>query len=76
MFHCNFQGNISIRVNGTTINGKPINNFLGVMFDSKLSWRDQVSNAISRTNVALHWVRKIKQYFTPIALGQLIPLNI
>ena len=37
---------------------------------------DHVSNAISKTNRALHCIRQIKQFFKPRDLGQLVTSNV
>ena len=47
-------------------------NVLGVIFDSRLKWNDQVSHAISKSNSALHCIRLIKQYFKAEELSQII----
>ena len=66
LFHRHEQCRISITINNEIIHSKPNMNVLGVKFDSKLNWADHVSNAISNMNRALHCVRQIKHYFTPL----------
>ena len=36
---------------------------LGVIFDSKLNWNDQIANTISKTNGAMHRIIQIKNIF-------------
>ena len=60
---------------GVTIQCKNNINVLGIIFDSKLNWDDQIADTIYKTNRALHCVRQIKTYFSPVELLQLIMLN-
>ena len=76
LFHRKFQGNVTIEVNGININSKPNMNVLGIIFDSKMNWNDQVANVINKTNIALHCIRQIKFYFNPSELLQLITSNV
>ena len=48
---------------------------LGVSFDSKLQWIEQVSKAVRRANSALHTIRLIRKYFTTRELLQLLTAN-
>ena len=72
LFHRNTQELINITINSSTIRSKLNMNVLGVIFDSRLKWNDQVSHAISKSNSALHCIRLIKQYFNAEELGQII----
>jgi hypothetical protein len=40
-------------------------NVLGVIFDSKLNWKEHITNAIFKSNKTLHTIRMIKKYFNP-----------
>jgi hypothetical protein len=57
------------------IRSKPSINVLGVTFDSKLQWMEQVSKAVRRANSALHTIRLIRKYFTTKELLQLLIAN-
>ena len=72
LFYRNFQGNITITVNGNIIKSKSNMDILGVSLDSKLSWANHVPNAITKTNRELHCIRQIKQFFNTRELSQLI----
>ena len=76
MFHHQFQGNCSRDINGGILQNKTSMNVFGVVFDSKLNWIDQVLNVISKTSRAIHFIKQIKNYFTPLKLKQLITLNV
>ena len=80
LFHYQYQGNIIVEVkfelNGINIVSKPNMNVLGVIFDSKLNWNDQVATVIKKTNSALNCIKQIKFYFNSDELRQVIRLNI
>ena len=54
------------------MNSKPNLNVRAVTFESGLTWNDNVSKTVSKTNKALYRVKQIKQYCSPKELGQLI----
>ena len=47
-------------------------NVLGVVFDNRLQWTDQVAHTINKANSALHCIGLIKHYFKPEELCQII----
>ena len=63
LFHRNDHAPIQITVNGITLTSKPPINFLGVQFDSKLSWSDQVNKTINIAKKTYHAINLIKKYF-------------
>ena len=75
LFHRNDSTPIQININNTIINSKPHINVLGVTFDSKLQWHEQVASTISKSNKALYCIKLIKKYFTANELCQLITSN-
>ena len=54
---------MSIEVNGAVITSSSTMNVLGVIFDSKLQWSNQVANSIRKANAALHAIKLIKTFF-------------
>ena len=64
-----------MNLNGTIITSKPQMNVLGVIFDSKLQWASQVSNAITKAKRALHVIKLIRPYFTIEELQKLLTSN-
>ena len=50
-------------------------NVLGVQFDSKLTWGDQVSKSINKAKKTLHAIHLIKRYFTNDELKGLLTSN-
>ena len=50
-------------------------NVLGVIFYSKLTWSNQVTQATQKSKKALHAINLIKIYFTPQELLTLITSN-
>ena len=51
-------------------------NVLGVIFDSRLNWNEQIARTVNKTNTAIHCIRQIKYYFTPDELLQIITSNV
>ena len=51
-------------------------NILGVIFDSKLQWTEQVANASSKALKAAGAIRLIKRFFTKTEIMQLITSNV
>jgi hypothetical protein len=60
------------RLNNCKINSM---NILGVQYDSKLSWSNQVSICIKKAKSMLHAIRLIKGYFIPKGLLSPITAN-
>ena len=50
-------------------------NVLGVQFDSKLSWKDQVNRQINKAKKAYHAINLIKNYFNKVELKGLLTSN-
>ena len=50
-------------------------NVLGVLFDSKLNWSDQVSSAILKANKSLNAIKLIRKFFSTPELLQLVTSN-
>ena len=48
---------------------------LGVLFDSKMQWIDQVSQAITKSKKALHGIKLIRKYMTKSEIKMLITSN-
>ena len=48
---------------------------MGVKFDSKLSWNDQISQTINKAKKTLHAINLIKKYFNTTELKQLLTSN-
>ena len=76
LFHRKYQGNVIVEVKSIQIKSKQNMNVLGIIFDWKLNWNDQVASVINKTNTALHCIRLIKFYFNPTELQQLITSNV
>ena len=51
-------------------------NVLGVVFDSKLQWSEQIANASNKALKALNAIKLIKKYFTKTETLQLITSNV
>ena len=54
---------ITIDLNGSTITSSNTTNVLGVIFDSKLQWSNQVANSIRKADSALHAIKLIRGFF-------------
>jgi hypothetical protein len=75
LFHRLDQPSIAINLFNSTIISKKTMNVLGVIFDSKLQWSAQVSNAILKANRSLCAIRLIKKFFTKDELCTLLTAN-
>ena len=72
LFHKNEQLSVKIKVNGSEIKSLSEMGVLGIIFDSKLNWNSHVAKAINKSNAALHCIRLIKYYFTPVEMLNII----
>ena len=72
LFHKNEQLSVKIKVNGSEIKSLSEMSVLGIIFDSKLNWNSHVAKAINKSNAALHCIRLIKYYFTPVEMLNII----
>ena len=75
LFFRNDHAPITISINGTTVKSKSSMNVLGVQFDSKLSWCDQVNKSINKSKKTLHAINILKTYFNPNELLGLLTSN-
>ena len=62
-----------VNINNKYIISKKVINVLGVIFDSKLQWSEQVADAASK---ALNAIKLIKCFFNKTELLQLITSNV
>ena len=65
-----------ININGKFIISRRKINVLGVIFDSKLQWGDQVALSSTKAIKAINAIRLIKRYFTKSELLQLVTANV
>ena len=75
LFHRLDQPSLKIKLFNSEIRSQNTMNVLGVLFDSKLQWSAQVSNAILKANRALHAIRLIRNYFNKDELCTLLTAN-
>ena len=75
LFHKNDHILIDIVVNGITVRSKSSINVLGVLFDSKLNWSDQVAQSIRKAKSAVYAIKQIRKFFTRTELRQLLTSN-
>ena len=75
LFHWNDHAPITITLNGISLKSKSSINVLGVQFDCKLSWCDQVNKAINKSKKTLHAINLIKKYFKADELKGLLTSN-
>ena len=60
---------------GINLTSKPSMNVLGVQFDSKLSWSEQVNKTINKAKKTYHAINLIKKYFNQDELKGLLTSN-
>ena len=75
LFYYKDTAPIEIQLNGVTIKSCKSLNVLGVVFDQKLQWSEQISNCIAKSNKALTAIRLIKKFFNTGELLQLVTSN-
>ena len=75
LFHRLPQNCVTLTVNGFPIQSKQNMNVLGVLFDSRLQWHDQIALTIKKSNAALHGLKQIRYFFNPNELLTLITSN-
>ena len=75
LFHRADHEAVEIVINDQRIKSKKTINVLGVLFDSKLQWTNQVSQAIHKSKRALHGIKLIKKYLTKNETKMLMTSN-
>ena len=66
---------IEITLNGVTIKSSKTINVLGVIFDQKLQWSEQIAHCTAKSSKALTAIKMIKIFFNTKELLQLITAN-
>ncbi len=66
---------VRISIYGCTVTSSKIIDVLGVIFDSKLQWSDQVAVAINKSNCALNAVKITRKLLRMIDLIKLVTSN-
>jgi hypothetical protein len=72
LFHRNDQNQVLVNVAGSQVRTQKSMNVLGVVFDCKLNWGEQVANAIKKSNKTLYAIRMIRKYFNQTELKILL----
>ena len=57
---------IEIKLNDIKVKSIKSINILGVLFDQKLQWVDQVAHCILKSSKALNAIRLVRKFFTTI----------
>ena len=75
LFHRADTRRIVIDINGSLVTSNPTINVLGVIFDSKLQWGQQIANVIMKSNKAKHAIFLIRKFFNTDELKTLLTSN-
>ena len=75
LFHKQDHATVNVRVNNKLVKSKRTINILGVLFDSKLQWNDQVAQSIRKSKQALHALRLVNKYMTKTEMKILLTAN-
>ena len=75
LFHRSSVKIINITVNNFIIRSTPQINVLGVTFDSKLQWTEQVANSIKKANKSLLAIKLISKFFNQTEIKTLLTSN-
>jgi len=72
IFHWYETGRSEIRVGKMVVSSKHLMNVLGIQFDSRLTWQDQVNKSILKSRGSLHALRTLQKYFNEYDTSKLI----
>ena len=75
LFHRSYLRIINLAINNINITSTPQINVLGVTFDSKMQWSEQVANTIKKANKSLIAIKLISKYFRTHEITNLITSN-
>ena len=75
LFYKQDHPTVTLTLNGKLLRTKKTINVLGVIFDSKMQWSSQVSQAISKSKKALHGIKLVKKYLTKDETKMLLTSN-
>ena len=64
LFYKTDHAPVELTLNGKIVKSKKTINVLGVIFDSKMQWSNQISQAVNNSKKALHGIKLIKKYLT------------
>jgi hypothetical protein len=75
LFHRSYPRIINLAINNINITSTPQINVLGITFDSKMQWSEQVANTIKKANKSLIAIKLISRYFHTHEITNLITSN-
>ena len=75
LFHRKDHAPIEIPVFNTLLTSRSHMNVLGIYFDSKLQWQNQVQSSINKSKQALHAIYIIRKYFNKNQIRAIITSN-
>ena len=75
LFYKHDHPTIELRLYNKTVKSKSSINVLGVIFDSKLQWINQVAQVITKSKQALHAIRIVSKYMNKLEIKQLLTSN-
>ena len=75
LFHRSQLKIINVNINNTIVKSTPQINVLGVKFDSKLQWMEQVAKSIKKANKALLAIKLIAKFFNSMEIKNLLMSN-
>ena len=75
LFYRHDTSAVSLNLGDITLKSKNEINVLGVLFDSKMQWSNQVAKTIKKASKALNAIKLIRKYFTSKELLQLLTSN-
>ncbi len=64
-----------LTLGGTKIETKNVLSVLGILFDSRLQWSQQVANTTKNVNRALNAIKRIRKHFKTKELLQILASN-
>ena len=76
VFHRFETGQGEIKIGNITITSKPTMSVLGVIFNNRLTWDNQIYKAILKSRSMLQAMKMVKKYFMSDKLLKLLTSNV
>ena len=75
LFYKKDHQSVELNINGKRVKSKKSINVLGIQFDSRMQWNEQVTQAINKSKRALHGIKLIRKYLTNKETKMLLTSN-
>ena len=76
VFHRYDTSQSEIRIGNVVVKSKQSMNVLGIQFDNRLTWKEQIDNAIVKSRRSIHALKTLRKYFTDSEMLKLVTSNV